>query len=274
MITGMADQEISVEQGYQNLLILVKNNLKDLLTITVEPGSVVAIEDALFMPAPLYRGFQLCTKQPLASALDHLQLVGETLNHKGEPHAFAESSLIRTAITAASYSLWLLLPNDQPERRFRALQFIFKDCDGFTGFLRTYRNDPAGTKDDRADAEKVLGGLGKRREWIVEQANTLRGETKTVREFRKALPSDTDVIEQAAGVRVLARWRWLSGYAHGLLWSTLGNQVPESGPDPGTGAFTMIQKGNPKELLDAAFDTLQVIEIAINRLRILCAVPT
>jgi hypothetical protein len=59
MITGMADQEISVEQGYQNLLIRVKNNLKDLLTITVEPGSVVAIEDALFMPAPLYRLFRL-----------------------------------------------------------------------------------------------------------------------------------------------------------------------------------------------------------------------
>ena len=273
MITGMADQEISVEQGYQNLLIRVKNNLKDLLTITVEPGSMVAIEDALFMPAPLYRGFQLCTKQPLASALDHLQLVGETLNEKGEPHAFAESSLIRTAITAASYSLWLLLPDDPTDRRYRALQFIFKDSDGFAGFLRTYRKDPAATNDDRADAEEVLGGMDKRREWIVQQANALRYETKTVKEFSVALPSDTKVIEQAAGVRVLARWRELSGYAHGLPWATLGNQVPENGPDPETGVYAMIQKGNPKQLLDAAFDTLQVIEIAIHRFRIRCAAP-
>jgi hypothetical protein len=74
-------------------------------------------------------------------------------------------------------------------------------------------------------------------------------------------------------VRVLIRWRQLSGYAHGLPWATLGNQVPESGPDPETGVYAMIQKGNPKQLLDAAFDTLQVIEIAIHRFRIRCAAP-
>jgi hypothetical protein len=87
-----------------------------------------------------------------------LQLVGETLNAKGEPHPFAESTLIRTAITAASYSLWML-EGDDTQRRYRALQFNFKDCDGFTGFVRTQSQDREATEDYIAGAPGVIDDL-------------------------------------------------------------------------------------------------------------------
>jgi hypothetical protein len=63
----------------------------------------------------------------------------------------------------------------------------------------------------------------------------------------------------------------LSGYAHGLLWNALGNQVIVlSEPHPETGLITTRQKGNPEQLLDTAFFGAVVIEKAITRFADLC----
>lgn len=199
-----------------------------------------------------------------------MQLVGETLNAKGKPHAFAESTLIRTAITAASYSLWMLSEHPtERERRFRALQFIFKDCAAYAGYVRTQSQDPAATEAEREEADEVIGEMRRRQEWIVEQANALTGASQTFKEFRQDLPSDTEIVEQA-GTRVLSAWRFLGGYAHGLPWATLGNQVAQGDPDPETGVVTVSQRGNSEQLLNAAFYTLEGIEKAIWRFRVLC----
>lgn len=237
----------------------------------MDKASVVYTEDALFAPAPLWRSFQMCTKQPLASALDHLQLVGETLNDKGEPHPFAEATLICTAITTASYSLWML-HDDATERRHRALQFNFKDCEGWGGFCRSDRHDPDATDDDRTRADDVITEARRRKDWIVDQANTLTGASHTFGQFKDSLPRDVEIIEEAAGIHVLTAWRFLSGYSHGLPWATLGNQVPASGtPQPDAQMVTVTQKGNPTQLLKAAFLTLEVIEKATAQFRKLCA---
>ena len=45
------------------------------------------------------------------------------------------------------------------------------------------------------------------------------------RKFKESLPRDNDIIEEAAGIRVLIGSRFLSGYAHGLPWATL--DIPE-----------------------------------------------
>jgi hypothetical protein len=270
MMAAVTEHELTVEEGYENLSNRVASDLKILQAVTVEPGSPVRTEDAFL--APLYRTFELCTKQPLGSALDHLQLVAETLNAKGRPHAFAEATLIRTAITAASYSLWML-EGDDTERRYRALQFNFKDCDGFTGFVWTQSQDPEVTEDYIAGAPGVIDDLGQRREWIVNQANMLTETSQSVRQFRDRLPSDTAIVERT-GTRMLSGWRLLSGYAHGLPWATLGNQVPQGEPHPETRIVTVSQVGNPEQLLNAAFYTIEVIERATERFRVLCrAVP-
>jgi hypothetical protein len=123
-------------------------------------------------------------KQPLGSALNHLQLVGETLSDRGEPHPFAEATLIRTAITAASYSLWTL-HDDATERRNRALQFNFKDLDGWGGYYRTDRQDPAATEDDRAKANDVIVDARRRKEWIVELPNLRIGASQMFRDVER-----------------------------------------------------------------------------------------
>ena len=224
---------LTPEDGYGMLGDRVTNGLKNLEAITVEPGSAVADEDAFLKP--IDRTFALCTKLPLGSALDHLLLVAETLSSKGQPHAFAESSLVRTAITAASYSLWML-QTDPTTRRARGLQFNFKDFEGYIGFLQTVTDGPALPDVDRAQAAEAIGGLRDRLDWIVEQANALAGAAQTMRQFRNDLPRDTRVVEEAAGilagdsispVRVVSPLGGVScrGYAHGLLWNALGNQV-------------------------------------------------
>lgn len=264
----VTERKLTVEQGYENLATRIASDVRMLEAIKAEPGSPVRIEDAFL--APVYRPFALCTNQPLGSALDHLELVAETLNGIGEPHPFGEATLIRTAITAASYSLWML-SEDPTERRYRALQFTFKDCDGWAGFIRTESQNPEAPERSPADAAEVLDDLERRREWIVDQANLLTGESRTARQFRNDLPTDTSVVEQA-GIRILSPWRFFSGYAHGLPWATLGNQVPLGDPHPETGAVTVNQRGNPEQLLDAAFYTIEVIEKAIRRFRDLCRV--
>ena len=261
----MTKRELTVEQGYENLSTRVASDVRSLEAIKVEPGSPVSDENAFL--APIYRPFALCTKQPLGSALDHLELVAETLKSKGEPHSFAEATLIRTAITAASYALWML-SDDADERRYHALQFAFKDYDGWSSYVRTEGQNPETPDPARyaADAAEAIAEFDRRRDWIVTQANVLTGESWTVRQFRDRLPSDTAVVEQA-GTRVLSPWRFLSGYAHGLPWATVGNQVPLSDPDPETGAITVSQRGNPEQLLDASFYTIAVIERATAAFR-------
>ncbi|MGD1240213.1 hypothetical protein [Mycobacterium seoulense] len=268
----MTERKLTVEQGYENLSTRIASDVRSLEAIEVEPGSPVSVENAFL--APVYRPFALCTKQSLGSALDHLELVAETLNTKGEPHPFAEATLIRTAITAASYALWML-SGDSSERRYRALQFAFKDYDGWSSYVRTEGQNPEAPDPERyaADTAIAIAEFDRRRNWIVDQANILKGESWTVRQFRDRLPSDTAVVEQA-GARVLGPWRFLSGYAHGLPWATIGNQVPLSDPDPETGAISVSQRGNPEQLLDAAFYTIAVIERATAGFRSLCRAET
>jgi hypothetical protein len=154
LASGSVASKLTPEDGYWMLGDRVANAMSNLEAIAVEPGSAVADEDAFLRP--IYRTFALCAKLPLGSALDHLQLVAETLSSKGEPHPFAESSLIRTAITAASHSLWML-QTDPTARRLRGLQFNFKDFDGYLGFLQTVVDDPALPDADRAKAAKIIG---------------------------------------------------------------------------------------------------------------------
>jgi hypothetical protein len=70
-----------------------------------------------------------------------------------------------------------------------------------------------------------------------------------------------------------AEWRYLSRYAHGLLWNALPNQTVLSGePDPETGQITTKQSPDPEVLLNHAFSRVVIIEKATTRLADLCRV--
>lgn len=75
--------------------------------------------------------------------------------------------------------------DDATERRNRALQFNFKDLDGWGGYYRTDRQGPAATEDDRAKANDVIVDARRRKEWIVELANLLTGASQTFRDVER-----------------------------------------------------------------------------------------
>jgi hypothetical protein len=69
-------------------------------------------------------------------------------------------------------------------------------------------------------------------------------------------------------VTLLNTWQTMSGYAHARPWSALrGRQF--GAIDPVTGLQAVVQKGDPDQLLDAAFRALTVIDEALRRLVVL-----
>ena len=62
----------------------------------------------------------------------------------------------------------------------------------------------------------------------------------------------------------------LSGYAHARPWATLRCRIVQH-TDPSTNMMTVTQKGDPDELLDAAFRVLPAAGEAVRRLEALSA---
>lgn len=261
----------SYEDGYRWLSDRVASNVTRLQETDVEGGSPIAQEDAFL--ASISQSFQFFVKQPLGSALDHLQLVGETLTAKGQPHSFAETSLIRTAITASSYSLWML--HDDPKvRRLHGLQFAFRDGFGYSKYVKAAKPDPETNREDADKADEVLIEIAHRRDWIVLEANRLETVTRTPDKYRDSMDSDTKVVGHAATIvpkasKLVDVWQYMSGYAHGLPWPTHQNWQVVDGPDADTGMVTVKQVGNPDQLLEASFLAVLVIEKAIEQFKIL-----
>lgn len=253
----------------------VFQSTRNLEAIKTETGSPVWLENTFL--AEIRVVYSLLAKQPLGYALDHLNLVVESLQGRDEPHPYAEATLIRTAITASSWSLWLLTA----ERRLRALQFCFKDIDGFIGFMGSQRLDPLLTVEQRERCDEVIEGMKGRQHWVIDQVDGRATTTKyhTREKFRGKLPKDTAVVQAAAWAlpepttafdarqRLVEAWRFMSGYAHGLPWASAGDRVPVGEPDPETGQIPVQIRGNPDNLLTGAFCAWAVIDAATERLK-------
>jgi hypothetical protein len=275
------------EMGYGWLRDRVAKAMQDVEAIKPAPGSVAAIEDVYFRP--VWRTFEQCVMPPLHSALDHLELVAETLNNRSSPGPYAESTLIRTAITAASTALWMVAPNEATERRLRTLEFIFRDFDNYLSYLQRVRVE--GAPEDvkqAAEADRIIAGIpADRLDWIVARVRELSpaGGPVAVKDFRRNKTSDTAIVAEAARAldpaapggfdpapHLVSMWKYMSAFAHGLPWaSTADWQI--QGHDEETGKLTITVQADPNRLLNAAFAAVLVVEKAINRWRELCAAP-
>lgn len=272
--------EPTVQHGYEWLKERVGAALKTVLGLEVAATSEIAADDPYLHP--IYRTFHQDVVQCLLTALDHLRFLVWSLQNRDEPFPYAQFTLIRTAITAASTALWLLGGNTRDERRVRALEFSLKDIRSYGAWVDTVRAFPQNqnlSAVDQASADAEAVEMDRRQDWIVEQANSLLNPTKplTRKEFAK-LTSDTEMVKIAASslpagsmgsydpaITLLNTWRSTSGYAHARPWSALpGREV--TGTDPTTGRWDVTQKGDPDRLLDAAFRGLRVIEAAVMRL--------
>lgn len=276
-MTPSGNSEVTVQGGYRLIGERVRGSLVQLASISVSEDSAVAKDDEFLRP--ICHTYQEGSVQAIHSALDHLILLADSLNSRPEPHPFAQSTLIRTAITAASIAVWLS-SDDQTERRCRTLEFFFRDNRFHLGYLKTVLRQPQVPEHDRAVLEALIAALRSRQHWIIAQAKQVCSADPPVRakDFHKRT-SDTCIVELAGGalgpevlgdgwdpaVSLLATWQNLSGYAHASPWSSMLNRRVLSEPDRATGQVTVSPTGNAETLLDAAFRAVIVAEKAISQ---------
>ena len=121
--TGMTDDngndQPSVEVGYGWLRDRIGTAMETVLGLQIAETSEIASDDRYLHP--IYRTFQQGVVQCLLVALDHLRFLVWSLQNRDEPYPYAQYTLIRTAITAASTALWMLSGSTADERRIRAL---------------------------------------------------------------------------------------------------------------------------------------------------------
>jgi hypothetical protein len=272
-----------IEEGYAWLKDQTGNALTRLQAIKASDSSAIIADDLYYHP--IYTTFQQGVVQCLLSALDHLRFLVWSLENREHPYPYAQATLIRTAITAASTALWMASGSTATERRSRALEFNFNDLKSHLGWLNTLAADPKNQPfppADQATFDTQVAEIERRLDWIVQEATTLlaRATPFTRRTYAGQTTSDTQMV-QIAGASVTALGtggfdpgcvlsnsrQLLSGYAHARPWASLhGGKtiVKDATPDPKTGTITVAKQGDPDRLLDFAFRALRVVEAGIS----------
>lgn len=273
----------NIEEGYTWLKDRTGNALTRLQAVEASDTSVIIADDLYFHP--IYTTFQQGVVQCLLSALDHLRFLAWSLENREHPYPYAQATLIRTAITAASTALWMASGSTAAERRLRALEFNFKDLKSHLGWLNTLAADPKNQPfppTEQAVFNSQTVELERRLDWIVQEATSLlsRATPFTRNSYSGQTATDTKIV-QTAGAAVPAlgsggfnpgcvlsnSWQLLSGYAHARPWAALhGGKtiVKDATPDLKTGRIVVAQQGDPDRLLDFAFRALIVAEAGIR----------
>ena len=271
--------------GYGWLQTRVGAALPKVTDLDIASTSAMAADDLYLHP--IRRTFQQAVRECLLTSLDHLRFVGWTLQQRNEPFPYAQFSVVRTAITGASTALWMLSGSDADERRIRALRFYLKDFKAYVLWIDTVKQQPPyqlASAEEQAgtDAERVE--MMRRQDVIVDMANELLNPpTLFTRQTLARHPTDTEMVKIAGAatpalgqdgydpaVTLLNTWQTMSGYAHARPWSAMrGRRFGDIDPD--TGLQNIVQKGDPDQLLDAAFRALETAEEAIRRLIALSA---
>jgi hypothetical protein len=275
----------TVEDGYGWLKTRASNALARLQAIEVSDTSVIIADDLYFHP--IYRTFQQGVVQCLLSALDHLRFLAWSLENRDMPYPYAQATLIRIAITAASTALWMASGSTAAERRLRALEFNYKDLKSNLGWLNTLAADPKNQPFPAAEQavfDSQRAEIEKRLDWIVQEATTLtaRATPFTRNTYAGQAATDTKIVEIAgASATALASggwdpgcvlsntWQLLSGYAHARPWASLQGSkhvVKDPTPHPKTGTITVVAQGDPDRLLDFAFRAVIVAEVGVMAL--------
>lgn len=279
------DTSPSIEEGYAWLRDQTGNALTRLQEIERSDSAVIIADDLYFHP--IYTTFQQGIVQCLLSALDHLRFLAWSLENREHPYPYAQATLIRTAITAASTALWMASGTTATERRSRALEFNFKDLKSHLGWLNTLAADPINQPfppADQAAFDARTIEIDRRLNWILQEATTLQSRATpfTQNTYSGQATTDTRMVQLAGAVVpalssggfdpacVLSNsWQLLSGYAHARPWASLQGSthiVRDPTPDPLTGVVRVAVQGDPERLLDFAFRALRTVEAGISML--------
>ncbi|MFT9536221.1 hypothetical protein ACM0AX_23490 [Mycobacteroides abscessus subsp. abscessus] len=260
------------EDDYRKLSARIRENVNQLQSVPLQGAiaSPIEIDNQYLRTVPVSQSIQEFVRIPLESAIDSLGLVADTLNTVGAQHLYAENSLIRTALTGASFALWMLNDDDPNIRRARVLRFAFKDIDGLTSYFTG----------NIAMNPRFFEEANSYKESIVKHANVLEKEQRSVAKYRNYRPdasdptkiwySDTAVVEYVGDVieasNLLSTWQFMSGYAHSLLWAVLVNSIETAHRIDRYRVMTPRHEPNPRQLLSASNLALTIIEKATERL--------
>lgn len=274
----MSNDKGDPKQGCEWLKSRVGTQLETLDALEVAPTSAVAADNAYLHP--IYRTFQQAVVECLFTALDHLRFLAWSLENRDEPFPYAQFTVVRTAITAASTASWMLNGINAVERRARALEFYLKDFKSNASWMDTVKDQPPLQNASAAVLAKFASDratLETRQDLVVQMANSLLNPQRpfTRRTFDRT--SDTEMAKIAGAatpglgsggfdpaITLLNTWQTMSCYAHARPWATLPGKHTSGEVDPVSGMQKVTQKGDPHALLDAAFRALFVVEQAVG----------
>lgn len=175
-----------------------------------EKGSDLAIDDRVFPHAEVSQVARLS----LVLAGEHLRLALDAVK-AGQLYPSSHFTVLRGALVGASQGVWIMGPEDQGERRDRALTVLaemYLQMGRYYGFL-------ADTKLDDSDRARLVD----QRAWLDErQAGVAAIRTSGARlNLTDVIGSASDhAFSNSAGREAVRRmWREMSADAHVLGWS-------------------------------------------------------
>lgn len=227
-----------------------------------ESGSSLERDNEL--TRPFHLGHQV--QRLIHVASDHLsglrRLMGGGSHGQGPGefvvNVYADYTLARGALEAATVAHWLLLPTSRATRVERTLSLMNQDFfDERRAGERLARLVPNG--------QEVLADLARRREeraqWVrdvVERA----GISADLPRFR--LEDAIAEVDARSGRELLLMWKLMSGMAHGRLWAALTlNQITET-LDHGDGTVTIRAEGDLPRVVVAVGDAVFALDALLS----------
>lgn len=284
------ERQVDVQQGYRWLKDETGAAVGRLQSIENFHGAKIIADDQFFRP--IHTTFQQGVVQCLINSLDHLRFLAWSLESRDMPFPYAQASLIRTAITAASTATWMVSGKDSTERLWRAMQFIFNDLKSHRKWMETVASEPINQQRPQHEKEiydNQLVEIERQLDWIVGKATELSGSPIPLsrRTYADKFDSDSEIVRSAgsivpiisgdgwdSGITLSHTWQLLSGYAHARPWASMyggKNVVKNATPDEITGTIEVSPQGDPHTLLDFAFRALRVTDAGIDALKQLAA---
>lgn len=192
---------------------------RTVLASRVDPraDSELASDDQIWPWAP---PTSLCLAS-LGSAREHLHAI-RLLVDSGELFPSVTSTLARSALMSGAIAVWMLAPDDAKERRRRMLTFALEDYRNHIAFgresARTFHPD-----DLRPEANEQLNRLQQRSKDLRDLLNQFGGPVGW-NLTEKIIPAAVDqtTANERQRAQFKARWRVMSGAAHGFIWSHFG----------------------------------------------------
>ncbi|MFD7011184.1 hypothetical protein [Rhodococcus jostii] len=260
METSQQDPATAMEYCEQ-LDRVVAQHITSFEALAVLPGSPIDEADKMLQ----YRSYRETVQVPIFSALDHLRLVTKSVPALRGVLPFAHATPLRSAITAASTSLWAM----HDEHETRVLRAAILNYYDYSNGLKYFNGRPA---DKYPDLDRAKDKVRQRMDYFAAELAD-RGED--VADGRWRPTADFDMVVAAAKMmrpwrdgwkpvtEVPSRWRWLSGYAHGMRWATAPNTEQSEADENGYSATTMTF--GIDSLMESARIVQTLIETALDR---------